>query len=121
MRPISPAEEQRRLREYAVPTFGYCLDKEGAVVAEVFDGEIPEGWADSPAIAEKLVPIHPDPGPSIDSPYEDHSIAVLRKEVNARTGKGPKRATKAVDIVKVLEDLDVEFYAGEDPVDESGK
>lgn len=31
------------------PTYGYRRAEDGSVEAQIFDGEIPEGWCDSPA------------------------------------------------------------------------
>ena len=47
---LSAVEIQRRLREFEKPTFGYRKGKDGEIEKELFNGNLPKGWYDSPAV-----------------------------------------------------------------------
>lgn len=40
---------QEKLRTYKAPRWGYRADKDGEIEKELFDTDLPPGWADSPA------------------------------------------------------------------------
>lgn len=121
---LLPAEIQRRLREYASPTWGYRKGADGAVEKQLFDGALPAGWADSPARVDeaKATPMPPKAGPvmltpgeaasemaaagGIAPPYDQHAPAQLNAEIKRRTGKGMKPGTSQAEMVERLKDLD---------------
>lgn len=109
--PPFDAEEQRKMRAYDTPVYGYRLDEDGDVEAAIFDGELPDGWADSPAELDGTAPAddgeHVDPGRALELPYEDHRFNVLRAEFKVRTGKGPPTGTDTATLIGLLETLDV--------------
>lgn len=113
---------QEKLRNYASPRWGYQLGAEGEVVKQLFDGVLPDGWADSPAYATKpgrapkRKPAAAAGGAKADDeplspPYDQYGFRDLRDEYRHRTGKGVKVGTDTETLIALLEDLD----AGENP------
>jgi len=115
--PSFNAEEQRRVREYEAPTFGYRLGADGEIEKEVFDGVIPKGWFDTPAAlapganvdvketsVEKMSVEEVEAG--LEAPYIGYSFPKLSKELKRRTGKGAKIGTKVAALIERLEALD---------------
>lgn len=105
----SNAEIQRRMREFKEPTYGYRKGEGGELESELFDGEPPKGWWDSPerigepqADEDGFV----DPGRSLELPYEDHLFNALRTELKTRQGKGPPQGTDRDEVIEMLEALD---------------
>jgi len=93
-------ERQRCLREFNSPTVGYRRAEDGVIESMIFDGEIPDGWVDSPAnVGDMPPPVSTAPEPVPDdagdmpaapaSTYEDLKINELRAEYKRRTGAGP--------------------------------
>ncbi len=117
--PPLAAEIQRKLREYEAPTYGYRKGADGEIEEEVFDGSLPKGWADSPAmVGESKATKAPDTTePDTDKftpPYGQYSFGQLRAEFKRRTGGGPKRGTDTAGLIEALEDLDAAPEEGAD-------
>ena len=112
---------QQRVREYENPTFGYRRGEDGGVEKDIFDGEVPEGWVDSPAkvdgamadgwdnsvdLERDAVVVEAPADSALSKPYEDHTFNVLRAEFKRRTGKGPNPGTNKLELIQMLKDLD---------------
>lgn len=109
---ILPGEMTRRLREFKAPTFGYRRAADGSIDKDLFDGALPDGWADSPAKVDWMEAAPPPPVAArpqdapLAPPYEAHSIPVLSSELKRRSGKGPLPGTPKADVVAALDALD---------------
>ena len=112
---------QTRIREFESPTFGYRLGEDGEIEKDVFDGEPPEGWYESPADVPRYAsPAPPPAAPAlvpepalpvettaeITAPYGERTFNDLRSELKRRVGKGPPVGTNKPDLIAMLEDLD---------------
>ena len=54
-------ELQTRIKACESPTFGYRRGEDGEIEKDIFDGEIPDGWVDSPAKVDKARDVVPVP------------------------------------------------------------
>ncbi len=128
---VPNAEEQRKLREYDDPTYGYRLEGE-EIVKDVFDGDLPAGWHDSPAKCRKgraaapPAPAATGPEPAkkprknrkaaadepppepLEPPYHGYSARLLSREIKRRNGKGPLPGTTKPEMVEALIASDAE-------------
>ena len=105
----TPAEILSCLKEYKVPTTGYRRGEDGEIEAHIFDRDLPEGWADSPAEVDGVSP-PTEREAAVTEPlsasYEARPFNVLRAELKRRTGKGPAVGTSKAGVVAILTDLD---------------
>lgn len=123
----SDGEIQRRARSYANPLWGYRRGDDGGIDKDLFDGELPVGWYDSPAKvttfaasqplkvgdrvtvgAEALEVIATIP---LAPPYDAHNANVIKAEIKRRTGKGVKPGTTKAQMAAMLADLDAAAQA----------
>lgn len=114
---LTVGEMQRRLREYKAPRFGYRRGEDGEIEKDLFDGVLPDGWADSPAKVDAGAVLH-EPPPAdtpaatnaapdaLTPPYDQYGFADLRDEYKRRSGKGVKFGASHADFVKLLDELD---------------
>lgn len=117
--PPFDVEIQRKLREYKNATFGYRRGKDGGVESDVFEGDPPKGWSDSPAKcgnaqgADEPVPGDTPEGSGVTSLYGQYSPRKLRAEIKRRTGKKAKRGANSAVLIAMLEQLDSKSGDGE--------
>lgn len=117
---LTHGEIQRRMKEYENPGWGYRRSADGEVEKMLFDGDPPEGWADSPDRAYTHVPADatsagptatpPPPAEPADTrlspPYDQYSYAELRAEHMRRMGKGVKVGTSTQGLIDMMDEID---------------
>lgn len=108
---LTQQDQQQRLREFANPTYGYRRGEDGEIEKDLFDGELPEGWFDSPADVDGEPEAAPKTLGVADAdhlvpPYDQYSFGQLRAEYERRVGKGPPVGTSTADLVMALSDMD---------------
>lgn len=131
---LSMPEMQHRLKTYTNPTFGYRKGKDGEIEKDLFDGELPKGWSDSPAafdkpkkeekaekapVAKKIKAATKDKEPEeteapkvgedgkLTPPYDQYEHIDVKNYYKARTGRTPPFGTRLATMIKTLEELDV--------------
>lgn len=114
---ISRPEIQLRAAEYGNPTWGYRRGEGGEIEKDLFDGDPPPGWFDSPAKIDgapdddaKGTENTEDQGEDAEPvdetvlpPYANHNYQVLISELQRRTGKAPAFGTSKTTLIKMLE------------------
>lgn len=87
--PVVNADEQRALREFAEPRWGYRMGENGEIEKKLFDTRLGAGWVDSPAKVN-AAPEAAEPAPPADptSPADTDNTTAPAPAPEAPTG-GP--------------------------------
>lgn len=102
------AEDQRRLREYREPTWGYRMVG-GEIEKQIFDGAIPAGWFDNPDCTS---PPEPEPEKTAgDAPEE------AEPEAFDSVGRDPFQPLEAAAEDIGAPDDGINLYDGDDTIE----